>query len=69
MRNPNRIDGYMERLGEVWKKYPDFRFGQMLINLLGAVQNEVGMDLFFVEDEQFFAAFEKCFERMMGNDV
>ena len=69
MRDPKRIDGYMKRLAVVWKDYPDFRFGQLLMNLLGDVQEEVGMDLFYVEDEEFFAAFEKCFERMMGKDV
>ena len=57
MRDPKRIDSYMERLGAVWKKYPDFRFGQLLMNLLGAVQEEVGMDLFYVEDEEFFCCF------------
>lgn len=66
MRDPKRIDEYMKRLGEVWKKYPDFRFGQMLMNLLGMVQREVGTDLFYVEDEEFFTAFEKCFNQIMG---
>lgn len=66
MRDPNRIDIYMERLGNAWKDYPDFRFGQLLINLLGSVQKEVGMDLFFVEDEEFFTTFEKCYNKMMG---
>lgn len=69
MRDINRIDSYMARLKRIWKRYPDFRFGQMLMNLLGEVQKEVGMDLFYVEDEEFFAAFEKCFERMMGKNV
>ena len=68
MRDPKRIDGYMKRLGDVWKDYPDFRFGQLLINLLGNVQDEVGMDLFFVEDDKFFEAFEKCYARMMGKE-
>ena len=68
MRNPDRIDKYMERLGNIWKDYPDFRFGQLLMNLLGDVQEEVGMDLFFVEDPEFFEAFEKCYKRMMGED-
>lgn len=69
MRDPNRIDGYMKRLGDVWKDYPDFRFGQLLMNLLGDVQREVKMDLFYVEDKEFFEAFEKCYARMMyGED-
>jgi len=69
MRDPKRIDGYMKRLGAVWKDYPDFRFGQLLMNLLGDVQKEVGMDLFYVEDEAFFDAFEKCYARMMGENI
>lgn len=69
MRDPKRIDGFMERLGAVWKDYPDFRFGQLLMNLLGDVQQEVGMDLFYVEDEEFFKAFEKCYARMMGENI
>lgn len=68
MRDPKRIDKYMDKLGKIWKDYPDFRFGQLLVNLLGDVQDEVGMDLFFVEDEEFFAAFEKCYNRMMGGE-
>lgn len=69
MRDPKRIDDYMKRLGAVWKDYPDFRFGQLLINLLGAVQEEVGMDLFYVEDKEFFDAFEKCYNKMMSKNV
>ena len=68
MRDPKRIDKYMDKLGKIWIDYPDFRFGQLLVNLLGDVQDEVGMDLFFVEDEEFFAAFEKCYNRMMGGE-
>lgn len=26
MRNPDRIDPFLERLGKVWKKVPDWRF-------------------------------------------
>ena len=69
MRDPKRIANYMARLQRLWEDYPDFRFGQFLINFLGEVQHEVGMDLFYVEDEEFFTAFEKCFERMMGKNV
>ena len=51
------------------ERLPGLRFGQLLLNLLGNVQNEVGMDLFFVEDKEFFEAFEKCYARMMGKEV
>lgn len=30
MRDPNRIDGLLARLGEIWKQNPDLRLGQLL---------------------------------------
>lgn len=66
MRDPNRIDGYMEKLKKIWKDSPDLRFGQLLMNLLGEVQSELKKDLFYVEDKEFFDAFEKCYERIFG---
>jgi hypothetical protein len=30
MRDVNRIDPLLARLGEVWKRYPDLRLGQLL---------------------------------------
>ena len=32
MRDPKRIDRITEKLGKLWKTYPDYRFCQMLIN-------------------------------------
>lgn len=58
MRDPARIDGYMEKLGDLWHEFPDMRFGQFLMNTLGDVQNRIGQDLFFVEDPKFFATLE-----------
>ena len=58
MRDPARIDGYMEKLGDLWRELPDMRFGQFLMNTLGDVQKRIGRDLFFVEDAEFFATLE-----------
>ena len=49
MRDRNRIDPFLERLGKVWKKVPDWRFGQLMCNL----QRMAGHDLFYMEDEDF----------------
>ena len=65
MRDIKRIDGYMKRLSDLWKKYPDLRFGQLLMVLLGEVQLDLNKDLFFVEDEEFFTTFEKCFKEKL----
>ena len=60
MRDINRIDGYCERLAEMWKKVPDWRFGQLMCNLLGEVYTKIG-DPFFPEDEKMFTAMEEYF--------
>ena len=33
MRDPNRIDPFLEKLGELWKTVPNWRFGQLIMNL------------------------------------
>lgn len=60
MRDINRIDGYCKRLAKIWKKVPDWRFGQLMCNLLGEVYTKIG-DPFFPEDEEMFTAMEECF--------
>ena len=49
MRDPNRIDYFLKRLGECWKKVPDWRFGQLIENL----KRYIGVDdLFYIEDDK-----------------
>ncbi len=64
MRNPNRIDGYCARLAALWKREPDWRFGQLLNNLLGAYYTQTKKDIFFPEDEEFFLDLEKAFDNI-----
>lgn len=33
MRDPDRIDPFLERLGKFWKTVPDQRFGQLIMNI------------------------------------
>ena len=68
MRNPERIDRYMNLLTQVWKEFPDLRFGQLLANMLGFVQQEAQKDIFFIEDEEFFATFTKWYKEMKGDN-
>lgn len=46
MRDVNRIDGILKELAEIWKKQPDTRLGQLLLN--------VAQDpyLYYIEDEE-----------------
>ena len=57
MRDINRIDKFCQRLAKVWKKVPDWRFGQLITNVFGTLEN----DPFFLEDDEVIETFEKFF--------
>ncbi len=49
MRDPERIDVFCRELAVLWHRVPDWRFGQFISNVMGAVASEHG-DIFFPED-------------------
>ena len=55
MRDPKRIDKFCWRLAEAWKKVPDWRFGQLMVNCLGSMDR----DPFFPEDDEMIQYIEK----------
>lgn len=58
MRDPNRIDDFMQRLHDIWKQEcPDWRFGQMIFNVF----NQLDFDPFMIEDNQMLYEFERYF--------
>ena len=59
MRDPNRIDKFCGRLAKAWKNVPDWRFGQLMSNILGAYYEETKRDPFFPEDEELLKFIEK----------
>ena len=60
MRNPDRIDEFCKELAEIWKtNVPDWRFGQLICNVFGAM-NE---DPFFPEEDRMIGIFKKYFDR------
>ena len=49
MRDPKRITLLLTELSEQWKKFPDWRFGQLIEN----IKRFYGVDdLFFIEDDK-----------------
>lgn len=56
MRDINRIDLILDRLKTLWKKYPDLRLGQLILNVL---QDPV---LYYIEDEELIETLEKAYE-------
>lgn len=54
MRDKHRIEPFLVELGELWEKYPDLRFGQLIANLQATISKNP--DLFYTEDDQMLKA-------------
>jgi len=46
MRDPNRIPEVLELIRQLWEKYPDWRLGQLLVNVSDTD------NIFYVEDDR-----------------
>ena len=55
MRDPKRIDEVLNTIKTVWEQYPDMRFGQLVVNVLG-------VDPFYIEDDVILKAFQNWIE-------
>ena len=55
MRDPKRIDELLNTVKTVWEQYPDMRFGQLVVNVLG-------VDPFYIEDDIILKAFQNWVE-------
>ena len=56
MRDKNRIPEFTKELERVWMKYyPDWRFGQLMMNFLNYVALEYKRDPFFPEESEMYA--------------
>jgi hypothetical protein len=52
MRDINRIKPFCDELVELWSKYPDLRFGQIMSNIARYTQMECRKDMFFMEEDE-----------------
>ena len=50
MRDPERIKRITEKLAEIWARYPDLRFGQLLAYVTG---RDVDNTLWHKEDDEW----------------
>ena len=58
MRDIHRLDAFYVELKEIHKKaFPDWRFGQLIANVLGEELH--GRDLFFPEDKEMIGYFRR----------
>ena len=54
MRNSDRIPEICNRLARAWQKVPDWRLGQLFVNMQAAAS----CDLFYYEDEALMRLIE-----------
>lgn len=56
MRNPDRLDGFYDAVKALHKdKIPDWRFGQFMYNFISWLQNQKGIDGFYLEEDRYLA--------------
>lgn len=58
MRDPKRINRFLQILGEYWSMVPDWRFGQLITN----ISRFYGGDIWFLEEDEFIEVMEKMFK-------
>lgn len=62
MRDPERIDKFCNELAKLWKdNCSDWRFGQLIDNVLSAYRSKTGKDIFFPEDDELLDFFKSYF--------
>jgi hypothetical protein len=58
MRDISRLDKFYDELKEIHKKnFPDWRFGQMIVNVLADWQAKTKRDIFFPEEDEMIQIF------------
>lgn len=65
MRDIKRIRKFCNRLATAWELLPDWRFGQLIMNIFGQMKSE-GKDPFFPEDESMIEYIEQYIENHTG---
>lgn len=56
MRKKERIKKFLNELGNIWEEnYPDWRFGQLIVNVF----SELERDPFFYEEDEMLEEFKR----------
>lgn len=66
MRDPKRIDKFCDDLKALWYCIPDWRFGQLMSNMLGAYVAQTKRDIFFPEDNELMKFFTEYMREATG---
>ena len=59
MRDKNRLKKFYKELQDIhMNNFPDWRFGQMIVNVLADWQAKTGRDIFFPEEDEMIQIFK-----------
>lgn len=58
MRDPERIEPVMKKLENIWKKHPDLRLGQLILNAHSFAGDS---PLYYIEDKEFIKKIENVY--------
>lgn len=58
MRDIKRIKPFLEEIEKLWEKVPDWRFGQLIVNVLGTCKK----DPFFYEEDEMLELWKDFFK-------
>lgn len=64
MRDPKRIDKFCKELATLWHNVPDWRFGQLMSNVIGQYVSDTKRDPFFIEDGELMDYMKTYFEEL-----
>ena len=67
-RDVHRIQPFCDRLAKAWEKLPDWRFGQLMMNIMLDYQREHGWDVFYAEEDELIEYIEAYCGRFAGGD-
>jgi hypothetical protein len=62
MRDPARISALLRRVEALWRKYPDWRLGQLLLNAAEWADE----DLWNLEDDRLASVLEEHLNRQLA---
>ena len=65
-RAVERLHLVCEQLAAAWAQLPDWRFGQLMVNLMREYEAEHGRDFFFLEEDEMIKVIEVCCEHFSG---
>ena len=57
-RDIHRIRPFCDRLAASWERLPDWRFSQLMVNLMREYEAVHGHDIFYLEDDDMISAIE-----------